>query len=553
MIRQNEGVYIHLSKWAPYEAEFIIPNGKRAQAIKMQQVWALEPTVYKKWVCVPNPHYIPEKLKCFKIVWEWAKIPTGLVGLQPSKFIPTYDNKVIEHPALKRESYDYQEYNIQAVLSGSLPRSSDGKDPKEWTPYTIHLASWSTFKWVYDWTTLPQQKFDINYNVWLLHVSTWAGKTQTICSLINRLKRNSLVVCDNLSRLTQMVKDIEEILWVTPIQILGKELTKFSQYWERDGRKEIEEQCKLHWIRVSKAITKKYWPADTIESLKKKLSDAWFPFQEPVSKLYPHITICSIDSCDKVNPHDYGLILLDEADTYLGSDDRREWVGNLSPEYMYALTGTVKINHVDDSVFRLYYGPTTRLEMLHLIPTYVQVLSNFTYILENVKDFHEMKAALYSDEKRNKLIVDTVVTKGKGRKWLVFTEHVEHARWLAEELYNRGIKVFLLIGEIWKEERERIRQEVKSHDGDVCIVWSVKIIGRGFDLPEISFAVLTTCEKFTSNIEQYLGRIIRKFDGKPAPIFYDITDHMQYLLHNQSRKRIATFRWTFPTGKTIIL
>lgn len=48
MIRQNEGVYIHLSKWAPYEKEFIIPNGKRAQAIKMQQVWALEPTVYKK-------------------------------------------------------------------------------------------------------------------------------------------------------------------------------------------------------------------------------------------------------------------------------------------------------------------------------------------------------------------------------------------------------------------------------------------------------------------------------------------------------------------------
>ena len=454
-IRQNEGVYIHLSQWAPYEKEFIIPNGKRAQAIKMQQVWALEPTVYKKWVCVPNPHYIPEKIKCFNIVWEWAKIPAGLVWLQPSKFIPTYDNKVIAHPSLTRESYDYQSQTVSDLMQRSTG---------------------------------------------LVHASTGSGKTQMICEIIYRAQRNTLIMVQNLTQMTQMVDDIHSLFDINPQQVSGKKVSKKEQ-------------------------------------------DSW----------YPYITVCSIDSREKVNPHDYGLILLDEADTYLGSDDRREWIGNLSPEYMYALTGTVKINNVDDSVFRLYYGPTTRLEMLHLTPTYAQVLSNFTYTLEDIKDFHEMKTALYSDEKRNKLIVDTVVTKGKGRKWLVFTEHIEHARWLAEELSARGIKTFLLIGEIWKEERERIRQEVKSHDGDVCIVWSVKIIGRGFDLPEISFAVLTTCEKFTSNIEQYLGRIIRKFDGKPAPILYDITDQFQYLLNNQSRSRIATFRKTFPTGKTIIL
>lgn len=454
MIRQNEGVYIHLSKWAPYEKEFIIPNGKRAQAIKMQQVWALEPTVYKKWVCVPNPHYIPEKLKCFKIIWEWAKIPAGLVGLQPSKFIPTYDNKVIEHPKLRRDSYDYQTSSVEELL------------------------------------TRP---------IWLLHASTWSGKTQIICDIISRLGRNTLVMVQNLTQMQQMVDDILVILWVTPTQVSGKKPSKKEQ-------------------------------------------ESW----------YPYITVCSIDSRDKINPHDYGLILLDEADTYLGSDDRREWVGNLSPEYMYALTGTVKINHVDDSVFRLYYGPTTRLEMLHLTPTYAQVLSNFTYILENVKDFHEMKAALYSDEKRNKLIVDTVVTKGKGRKWLVFTEHIEHSRWLAEELSNRGIKVFLLIGAISKEERERIRQEVRSFNGSSVIVWSVKIIGRWFDLPELSYAVLTTCEKFESNLDQYVGRIIRKFEGKPNPVFYDITDHQQYILNNQSRKRVSNFKKKFTKWKVLI-
>ena len=197
----------------------------------------------------------------------------------------------------------------------------------------------------------------------LVHASTGSGKTQMICEIIYRAQRNTLIMVQNLTQMTQMVDDIHSLFDINPQQVSGKKVSKKEQ-------------------------------------------DSW----------YPYITVCSIDSREKVNPHDYGLILLDEADTYLGSDDRREWIGNLSPEYMYALTGTVKINNVDDSVFRLYYGPTTRLEMLHLTPTYAQVLSNFTYTLEDIKDFHEMKTALYSDEKRNKLIVDTVVTKGKGRK-----------------------------------------------------------------------------------------------------------------------------------------
>lgn len=59
------------------------------------------------------------------------------------------------------------------------------------------------------------------------------------------------------------------------------------------------------------------------------------PSKKEQTTWYPHITVCSIDSRDKVNPKDYGLILLDEVDTMLGSDDRREWVGSLSPEYLY--------------------------------------------------------------------------------------------------------------------------------------------------------------------------------------------------------------------------
>jgi hypothetical protein len=67
------------------------------------------------------------------------------------------------------------------------------------------------------------------------------------------------------------------------------------------------------------------------------------------------VTVCSIDSRDKVDVKDYGCIILDEADTYIAADARREWLLTLSPEYMYALTGTIKVNDMDDIVFKLYY------------------------------------------------------------------------------------------------------------------------------------------------------------------------------------------------------
>ena len=138
-------------------------------------------------------------------------------------------------------------------------------------------------------------------------------------------------------------------------------------------------------------------------------------------------------------------MLLDESDCYLGSDDRREWVGNISSEYLYALTGTVKINHVEDKVFPIYYGKTTRLALIHETPIYKQVYSDFEFYLDDIKDFHELKEAMYTGEKRNELIVSTVMANISGRKGIVFCEYIEHARTIASALESAGLKVFLLI------------------------------------------------------------------------------------------------------------
>lgn len=103
-----------------------------------------------------------------------------------------------------------------------------------------------------------------------------------ICDITIRLGRNTIIFVQNLTQMGQMVDDIQSVIGVTATQISG---AKYS----------------------------------------KKEQSTWYPF----------ITVCSIESRDKIDPKDYGLILLDECDTYLGSDARREWVGSLSPEFLY--------------------------------------------------------------------------------------------------------------------------------------------------------------------------------------------------------------------------
>jgi len=511
--RDPSGCYIRSDKFEQFRhlalpnetgIRYTHKNEKKAYQIRMLG-W---PGAISSWQW-KNLNKIPDTIKHYKDLGNgYIKIPLGLSSFYHQSYTRNYDAIQTNHPAIKRNSYPYQATAIDNLLTRT---------------------------------------------VWLLHASTWSGKTQIIADITSRLKRNTLIVVQNLTQMAQMVKDIEVLLWVTPTQVSGKELTKFAQYWEVDWRKEIEEECKHHWIRISRAATKKYWPADTVESLKQKLNDAWFPFQEPVSKIYPYITVCSIDSRDKVNPKDFGLILLDECDTYMGSDERREWVGSLSPEYMYWLTGTIEVNHMNPDIFSIYYGNKITLSLLHHTPDYIQVHTNFQMQMEWDTQFHEIKEALYTAENRNQLIVNTLVWAAAGRKGLVFTEHIAHARVLQQMIEAKWIKTYLLIWEIKDSERERIREEVKAYNGSCVVIGSVKIIGRGFDIPELSLAILTTAEKFNSNIAQYLGRTVRAFPWKKHPIFIDMVDAKCYPLLAQAKSRLATYKKAFPEWKVIVI
>ena len=351
-----------------------------------------------------------------------------------------------------------------------------------------------------NWELRPDQVTAINSILssptWLLHASTWVWKTYMIAGIIKHIWKKTLIVCDSIGRMTQMQDDIYEILWI--------------QYQT------------LSWKKTKKN-----------------------------SLLPDNIVIANIDSVTKQERcwvDNFWIIIIDEADRALQSDNRRKWVWNLSPNNLYWLTGTIKLNHIEDKVFPLYLWPKTELLEKNFIPDIHIVYTDFEYSdwqLEDMKDFHKLKEELYTNESRNNLIVETILTTLKWRKWIVFTEYIDHAKLLQQMLEENNIKTFLIIWEITGEMREEIRKQIIQHQWACVLIWSKVCIGRWFNVPELSVGYLTVTEKFTSSIEQYIGRIIRKFTWKNHADWYDFTDVNVNILSNQWKNRITTYKREF--------
>ena len=350
----------------------------------------------------------------------------------------------------------------------------------------------------YEWNELDtMQNTALNSllvkNVWFGHFSTAIWKTMITAKIIDRLQVKTLILVPNLTLMNQMKTDLKEIFGVT---------------------------CKtLSWTK-----TKQKWA-------------------------YDDILIWNIDTMvkqDREFIEQFELIIIDELDTtWLQAEKRLAFTGSLAAKYIYWMTWTIQLNHVSDKVFPLYLWPKSELLLKNFTPKIFKVLTDFEYILDDLKDFHLLKEALYTNPARNNLILNTIHKNLWNRKWLVFCEYIDHAKLIDEQMSLCWIKTFLLIWEIKKDERERIKKELKEWEWPCLLIGSVKIIGRWFNVPELSIWFLTTAEKFRNNIEQYVGRVIRKFDWKTDCIWYDFVDVWAKILLGQANSRSTTYRREF--------
>ncbi len=315
-------------------------------------------------------------------------------------------------------------------------------------------------------------------------ISTGVGKTWIIAAIAQRLQQQTLIVVHSTSALTQMVEDIKTIFGITPF-IIGK---------------------------------------------KKSINAP--------------IHIINIHSLDKAQLDWYGLVIYDEADRYLASDNYRSLLCRVQSYYQYAVTGTTILNWYPDKIFQWFYGNRYELIRLNLTPQYMQVKTQC--MAKSFKNFADLMGKVYADEERNKLIV-AVTHKAlqSYNKAIVFCRGIEHSNTLTQMFSDLGYKTFTIIWNIPNDEREQIRKDIIAHKGKCILVGSVQCIGRWFNVPELDLAVLTSAEKFDANTQQFIGRVIRTFPWKTKCLFIDIVDDKIPMLRKQAKERLNTYKQTF--------
>lgn len=421
----------------------------------------------------------------------------------------------------------------------------------------------------------------LNKDVWYGHISTGVWKTMITAKIIKQKSVKTLIVVSGIELMTQMRNDLEEVFWekyptidgksgiVKQILIENKELEKIILQWEVLLReKELwylsDEQKEIVWDSKTIAYKEKFfnqWQLKALKKLKNKIKgfkDQREFYEEINYKklnkvMDSNIVIANIDTLVTLPVEEFfskfDLTIMDEVDSYLSADRRREMVWQkINSKYIYGVTGTIQLNYTSDKVFDMYLGPKAELLEKHFSPDIYKVMSELRYHLDDLTKFHELKKAVYWDEDRNNLIVDTVLKTIWNKKWILFSEYIEHAKILKEKLENKWIKCFMLIGEVKEKERLEIKKQLKEHKWTCVLIGSVKIVWRWFNIPELSVGYLTTVEKFKSNIEQYVWRIIRIFPWKTSCTWYDFIDPWCKTLLNQSKSRGTTYKKEFPNS-----
>ena len=128
----------------------------------------------------------------------------------------------------------------------------------------------------------------------------------------------------------------------------------------------------------------------------------------------------------------------------------------------------------------------------------------------------------------------------KKDRCLVTTLTKKMAEDLSEYLSTMNIRVRYLHSEIKTIERVKILRDLRLGDFDVLV--GINLLREGLDLPEVSLVAILDADKegflrSKSSLIQTAGRAARNVDGEVILYGDKITDSMQYLIDETSRRR----------------
>ena len=160
---------------------------------------------------------------------------------------------------------------------------------------------------------------------------------------------------------------------------------------------------------------------------------------------------------------------------------------------------------------------------------------DISQVAETASDFSANKlSALIDTPQRNKLIVDTYLEYGEGRRGVAFCVKVDHALHLASKFRDSGISCEAVYGEMASDERQDVLSRFNNHE--LQIITNCAVLTEGWDAPDLDLILMARPTKSKVLFTQCVGRGLRLAPEKRDCLLIDFVDTAR----NHSLCSIAT-------------
>ncbi len=262
-------------------------------------------------------------------------------------------------------------------------------------------------------------------------------------------------------------------------------------------------------------------------------------------------TIQSLYRDQKVDPliKDYGQIIVDECH-HVSAFSFEQILRAASARYIVGLTATpIRRDGLHPITF-MQCGPlrvkvkqqkTGTLAAQEVI--WKEVPASGSVNLEiSITDLYAM---LTSDSRRTDLIVrDIADAAAEGRFSLVLTERKMHLDQIEQGLKGMSsMSIAVLYGGQGKRARAKAMAAVgPESSGSRVLLATGKLVGEGFDLPDLDTLFIVLPISWRGTLQQYVGRLTRNLSQKASIRVYDYRDSGHPILLKMAEKRRAGYR-----------
>lgn len=246
----------------------------------------------------------------------------------------------------------------------------------------------------------------------------------------------------------------------------------------------------------------------------------------------------------------YGMVIVDEAH-HVAAKTFEDVIKQSNSRYLYGLTATPKReDHLENIIFMRLGEIAFTAEKE--IPQHIEqkLFIRFTALGEQLAvtenySLHENYEMMLESEDRNQQIVSDICDNlSEKRHLIVLSRYVRHLEILKELLVSKKVDapIYILNSKMKAKDLREELANLKKEGKAFVLLTTGSYAGEGFDLPALDTLMLAMPISGKSNLQQYLGRLLRNLEEKQELKVYDYVDYAIPMIYRMYQKRLRTYK-----------